>query len=326
MAEPIVEPIEGFALNNNKQEKRSNLFSKIGVVGCGRDGQMIVALAALAGIEVLFIEIEEARLNRAFMKIERFLDSQIETWGLTTSEKRATLSKITGSLDMTDLKDCEFVVECIRYDDETGERSTRLRQSVFKQLEDILSPEAVIATNATTVIISELSAALEYKSRCLSLHFMISHPEARIIEVVKGMYTSDEVYEKVKLFAQLIKFTPIEVSESNGLVAQRLLVVMLNEACQMLMENTADLEGIDKIFTLGFGQRVGVFRMADIIGIEKIVMLMEDMFNEYGDKRYKPSPILWRMYRSKHLGVSVNKGFYLYEGGKPIGPNPRFQK
>jgi 3-hydroxybutyryl-CoA dehydrogenase len=222
---------------------------------------------------------------------------------------------------MDDLKDCDFVIECIRYDDETGERSTKMRKEVFKNLEEALSPDAIIATNATTVIISELASDLKHKNRCISLHFMIGHPDAKIIEVVKGFFTSEEVLEKVLTFSRMIKHEAIIVHESNGFVGQRLLVVMLNEACQMLMENICDLESIDKMFQVGFGQRMGVFRLADIIGIEKIVMLMEDMFNEYGDKKYKPSSILWRLYRSKQLGLHSGKGFYIYDGTTPVRAN-----
>ena len=319
MAETIIESLENFGLS--KKDKKKALFSKIGLVGCGRDGQNIVALVASAGIEVVFVEVSEERIQYATKKIERILDNRIDNWGLTSSEKRAIMGRVNGSLVMTDLKDCDFVIECIRYDDETGERSTKMRKEVFKKLESILSPEAIIATNATTVIISELASELKYKNRCVSLHFMIGNPDAKILEVVKGFFTSDEVLTKILTFSKMIKHEAITIHESNGLVGQRLLVVMLNEACEMLMQNVCDLESIDKMVQIGFGQRQGVFRLADIIGIEKIVMLMEDMFNEYGDKKYKPSPILWRLYRSKQLGIHTGKGFYIYEGGIPVRAN-----
>ena len=319
MAETIIESLENFGLS--KKDKKRALFSKIGLVGCGRDGQNIVALVASSGIEVVFIEVSEERIQYATKKIERILDNRIDNWGLTSSEKKAIMGRVSGSLVMADLKECDFVIECIRYDDETGERSTKLRKEVFRDLESILAPEAIIATNATTVIISELASDLKYKNRCISLHFMIGNPDAKIIEVMKGFFTSDEVLDKVLTFAKMIKHEAITVHESNGLVGKRLLVIMLNEACEMLMQNVCDLESIDKMFQIGFGQRVGVFRLADIIGIEKIVMLMEDMFNEYGDKKYKPSPILWRLYRSKQLGIHNGKGFYIYEGGVPVRAN-----
>jgi len=319
MSETIIEQIEGFGLS--KKDRKKSLFSKIGVVGCGRDGRNIVRLTASAGLEVIFIEISQEKIDYSFEKIEKDLDTKIESWGLTPGEKRAIMGRITGSLDFEDLKDCDFVIECVRYDDITGERSTQLRKEAFKLLEKVLSPNAIIATNATTVIISELASELEHKERCISLHFPVAHPDAKILEIVKGIYTSEEVYNKVQAFAKLIKYETINVHESNGLVSLRIMVTLLNEACQMLMENVSSMESIDRLLEVVYGLRLGVFRMADIIGIEKLVALMEDMFNEYGDKKYKPSPILWRLYRSKQLGVSAGKGFYIYENGKPVEPN-----
>ena len=318
MAE-IKESIENFGLSI--KDKKKSLFSKIGVVGCGHDGRTIVSLTALSGMDVKFVEVSNDRIQEALADIEHGLDSKIENWGLTQTEKRSTMSRISGSLDYSDLRDCDFVIECIRYE-ANGERSTEMRKDVFKRLEAVLSPEAIIATNATTIIISELAAELKHKERCISLHFPISHTDARLLEVVAGTFTSQEVIDKVFLFANMIKFTPVLVHESSGLVSMRLMITMLNEACQILMENVASLEDIDKEFTIIYGQRYGIFEMADIIGIAKLVMLMEDMFHEYGDRKYKASPILWRLFRTKQTGVSAGKGFYTYdEKGKVIGVN-----
>jgi len=318
MAE-IKEPIENYGLS--KKDKKKSLFSKIGVVGCGRDGRYIVNLTASSGMEVVFVEISEERIQDALKEIEQSLDTKIDNWGLTQTEKRSTMGRIKGSLDYNDLKDCDFVIECIRYE-ANGERSTQLRKEVFKKLEEVLAPDAIIATNATTVIISELASDLRHKERCVSLHFPIGHTDARLLEVVNGTFTSKEVLDKVYLFAKLIKYTPIEVRESSGLVGMRLMAIMLNEACQMMMESLTSMENIDEEFTVIYGQRYGIFRLADILGIEKIVMLMEDMFNEYGDRKYKPSPILWRLYHSRQLGVATKRGFYIYdEAGQVIASN-----
>lgn len=318
MAE-IIEPIEEYGLST--KHKKKSLFSKIGVVGCGRDGRHIVSLIALSGMEVIFVEVSQERIQIAIKDIENRLDTKIENWGLTQSEKRATMARIKGSLNYQDLRDCDFVIECIRYDVD-GERSTELRKEVFRNLEQVLSPEAIISTNATTVIISELAADLKYKSRCISLHFPVSHTDARLLEIVRGTFTSEEAVRKVYYFANMIKHTAIQVHESSGLVSFRMMITMLNEACQIWMENIASIEDIDKEFTIIFGQRFGIFQLADILGIEKLVMLMEDMFHEYGDKKYKATPVLWKLFRSKQLGVSTKRGFYIYDdAGKIIGPN-----
>ncbi|MFV0469676.1 MAG: 3-hydroxyacyl-CoA dehydrogenase family protein [Dysgonomonas sp.] len=321
MAE-IKESLEKFSLG--KGAKKKSLFSKIGVVGCGRDGRSIVNQTALAGLEVVFIEITEEKIQDALREIESRLDTRIDNWGLTQSEKRSTMSRIKGSLDYNDLKDCDFVIECIRYE-ANGDRSTELRKEVFQKLESILAPDAIIATNATTVIISELAANLVHKERCVSLHFPIAHTDARLLEIVKGTFTSPEVMQKVLLFAKLIKFIPVEVQESSGLVSLRLMVIMLNEACLILMENLTSMENIDEEFQVIYGQRYGIFELADLIGLEKMVMLMEDMFNEYGDKKYKAPPILLRLYRSKQYGVRTRRGFYIYDdAGNKLKANDLF--
>ncbi|MDR2520711.1 MAG: 3-hydroxyacyl-CoA dehydrogenase family protein [Bacteroidales bacterium OttesenSCG-928-I14] len=319
MSKVLVGSIESFSLF--KKKKRKSLFSKIGVVGAGRDGRNIICLTSSSGLEVVFVEVSKKRVDFAFRKISDELDNKIENWGLTETEKRTILGRIKGSINYTDLKDCDFVIECIRYDDETGKRSTELRKNAFKKIEQVVRADAIIATNATTVIISELASELIHKGRCVSFHFPIAHADARILEVVKGMYTSEEVYNKILLFAKLINYKIIEVSESNGLVSLRLMVVLLNEACQMVLENASSMKNIDYLTEIVYGMRIGIFKMADTIGIEKIVPLMESMFDEYGDKKYKPSSLLWRLYRTQQLGMHSEKGFYIYENGKIVKPN-----
>jgi 3-hydroxybutyryl-CoA dehydrogenase len=319
MAETIIEPIEPFGLFS-KNRKRF-LFSRIGVVGAGRDGRNIIRLTSSAGLEVVFIEASQERIDFAVERIGEGLDSRIENWGLTPTEKKAIMGRIKGSLSYEDLKDCDLVIECIRYDNQTGVRDIDLRKQAFKQIEEAVSPEAIIATNTTTVIISELASELKHKERCVSLHFPINHFEAKMMEIVKSIYTSEEVYNKVLRLAKLIKYETINVHESNGLVGMRLMIVLLNEACQMVLENVAYMEAIDHLTEVVFGMRLGIFKMADIIGIEKIVRLMEDMFNEYGDKKYKPSPLIWRLYRTQQLGTRSDKGFFVYNEGKITGSN-----
>jgi len=321
MSETIIEPIEPFGLSF--KHKKKSLFSKIGVVGAGKEGRNIIRLTSSAGLEVTFIEINRERIDYCFKRISIGLDERIENWGLTPLEKRTILGRIKGSVNYSDLKDCDFVIECIRYDKIKG-RDTQLRKKAFEQIEQVVSPEAIIATNATSVIISELASGLKHKDRCVSLHFPIAHPDAKLLEVVKGAYTSEEVYRKVLLFAKLIKYETIDVHESNGLVNMRLIIVVLNEACQMVMENVAKMEDINRLMIVDFGMRLGIFQVADALGIEKIVDLMEDMFNEYGDKRYKPSPVIWRLLRTKQLGINTQRGFFIYENDKIVGPNPFF--
>jgi len=322
MSETINEPIESYGLSSKHRKK--TLFSKIGVVGAGKEGRNIIRLTSSAGIDVTFIEISQERIDFCFKRLSVGLDQRIENWGLTPSEKKTILGRIKGSVNYSELKDCDFVIECIRYEKEKG-RDTQMRKQAFEQIEKIVSPEAIIATNATTVVISELASGLKHKERCVSLHFPVAHPDAKLVEIVKGAFTSEEVYQKVLQFAKLIKYETIDVQESNGLVSKRLIIVLLNEACQLVMENIAKMEDINHLTIVDYGMRLGIFQLADIIGIEKLVDLMEDMFNEYGDKIYKPNPIIWRLYRTKHYGMHTGKGFFIYENDKIVGTNPVLQ-
>jgi 3-hydroxybutyryl-CoA dehydrogenase len=321
MSEIIIEPIEPFGLSFKHRKK--TLFSKIGVVGAGKEGRNIIRLTSTAGLEVIFIEISQERIDYCYERLSTGLDYRIENWGLTPLEKKTILGRIKGSVDYSDLQDCDFVIECIRYDKEKG-WDTPLRRQAFEKIEQVVSPEAIIATNATSVIISELASGLKHKDRCVSLHFPIAHTDAKLLEVVKGTYTSEEVYKKVLLFAKLIKYQTIDVHESNGLVSMRLVVVLLNEACQMVMEHIAKMEDINRLMIIDYGMRLGIFQIADIIGIDKLVDSMEDMFTEYGDKRYKPSPVIWQLLRTKQLGVQTKRGFFVYEDERIVRPNPFF--
>ncbi len=311
MAEIVVEPIEKYALSNKKREK--TLFSKIGVVGCGKEGQSIARIASWHGMEVVFIELSLEKIESAIQGISKELDQRIENWGLTVSEKRAIMSRIRGSLDYKDLAGCDFVIEAIRSDEKTGRRSIDQRKEVFKAIEAVVDRDAIIATNATTIVISELASELVYRDRCVSLHYFVTSSEAKIIEVVKGLYTTDDVYNKVCTFVKLINRDVIPVEESAGLISVRLYVTLLNEACQALMEGVAKMEDIDKTMVIGLGMRFGPFHMADIIGLNKVIKWMDNLFEEFGDSKYKAAPIIKRMVRAKRLGVQTGEGFYRYD-------------
>lgn len=314
------EPIENYGLSH--KDHQHTLFSKIGVVGCGKDGSIIATIAASRGMEVIFLEPTDEGINNAYSRIEKILDARVTNWGLTNSEKKAIQSRIRGTLNYADFEECDFVIETIRYDDNTGIRSIDRRKEVFKKLEAVLGKEAIIASNVSTIVVTELSNELHHPERCVGVHFLTNIPDSHIIEIVRGLYTSDATFEKVCRFAELLNYDYISVSESVGLVSLRMFLIMLNEACAIVMEGIATIADIDKTLRVGFGHRQGVFRTADQLGIEKIVPLMENLFREYGNMKYKPSPLLMRLYRAKHYGFRYAKGFYQYdENGKIIQIN-----
>jgi len=311
MAQEIIEAIERYGLS--KRNRKRTLFSRIGVVGCGREGSVIATTAALNGMEVIFLEPNEESIANAYTRIEGKLDKKISNWGLTDNEKKAILSRITGTSNYEDFSGCDFVIEAIRYTDKTGEKRIVQRKEVFKELERVLSTNAIIASNVTTVIVTDLASELVHTERCIGLHFLSNVPDSQIIEIVPGLNTSVETYDKVCQFARLINHQYIPVMESSGLVSIRLFLIQLNEACGILLEGISSVEDIDRVLTVGFGHRQGVFRTADQMGIEKIVRLLENLWDEYGSLKYKPSPIILRLFRAKHFGVSTNRGFYTYD-------------
>jgi len=311
MSEVIIEPIERYGLS--KRNRKRTLFSRIGVVGCGVEGSVIASTAALNGMEVVFLEPNEEKIQNAYSRIDAILDKKITNWGLTQGEKKAIIARIQGTTIYDDFQGCDFVIEAIRYDNNTGERQVAQRKRVFQNLEQVLDTDAIIASNVTTVVVTELASELEYQERCIGVHFMINTPGASILEIVNGLHTSQETFNKVSQFAKLINHEWVAVAESPGLVSLRLFLTQLNEACQILMEGIATVEEIDRVLTVGFGHNLGVFRTADNMGIEKIVKYLNNLFDEYGNIKYKPSPVLLRMFRAKNFGISTGKGFYLYD-------------
>ncbi|HKJ40807.1 MAG TPA: 3-hydroxyacyl-CoA dehydrogenase family protein [Sunxiuqinia sp.] len=308
-SEVIYEPIEEFGLIKKKVSR--SLFSEIGIVGCGIVGQNIARVASFYGIEVVFIEVSEDKIREAYRNIGKILDQRIEHWGLTESEKRAILSRIKGSLDYKDLAGCDFVVEAIRAVDRGGK--IKERKKIFRKIEEVVDRDCIIGTSSTTIIITELSSEMKHKDRCVSFHFSVSAREARMMEVVRSLYTSDETYAKVCQFVKLINRRIIPVEESAGLVSVRLFVVLLNEACEILMEGISSMDDIDATMKIGLGMRKGPFQVADKMGLDKIVRWMENIYSEFGDVHYKPSPYIKRLVRAKQLGVSTGKGFYEYD-------------
>ncbi len=309
MAKAKIEPIEKYGLS--KKDRPRTLFSKVGIVGCGSIGQSIARIISCRGIEVVFIELSEELIDQAIQSIENQLDRMIQRWGMTPAEKRSTLSRIRGTLSYKDLSDCDLVIEAIL--SKTRENSVGVRKDVFRKIEQHVSPQTIIATNSTTLVITELASELQHKERCVSLHFSTTSPESRTLEVARGLHTSDEVYSKVLTFGKLLSKVVIPVDESPGLISVRLLCVLINEACQILVESIASKEDIDLTFASSLSTRQGPFEMADRIGLDRVLRNMDNIYNEFGDIRYKANPLIKKLVRASHLGRKTGKGFYEYD-------------
>lgn len=309
MAEPIIESIEEFGLSKKKQS--SKLFSKVGIIGGGNDGQYMARVCSSYGIEVILVESLESEIGDSLSQIEAMMDSRIKNWGATEGEKRAVMSRIHGTTDMNNLKDCDLVIESMRTD--VKGRSLAKRKKLFEEIEKVVDKTCIIATNSVSVIVSDLSEDLVHKDRCISIHFMVNSTESRIVEITRGLYTSELVYDKVKQFVKMINRFVIPVEESVGFISVRIFTVILNEACEMVLEGVGDIDDVDQLMVVGYGMRFGPFTIADKMGLDKVGRWMENLFNEFGSPRFKPNPLLKRLLRQRRYGVKSCHGFFDYD-------------
>ncbi|HHN48198.1 MAG TPA: 3-hydroxyacyl-CoA dehydrogenase family protein, partial [Bacteroidales bacterium] len=299
-----------------KTVKPKKALQKVGLVGAGAMGQEIAILISQSGIEVAFIDISQERLEEIFARMNRLLDERINKWGLTNTEKKLILSRIKGSTDYKTISDCDIVLETVN----TKKKGTslELRQQIFRNIEEVVSDETVIASNTATLMISEVASVLKHPERAMGLHFFGSVNKVKIIEAVRSVYTDDKTVELISKFARMIGKKLIHVNESSGNVSTRMLVPIINEACEILMEGVATVDDIDEIMRETSGLQNGPFEMADIIGLDKVLKWMENLYTEFGEQKYKPSPIIKRLVRANLMGRRTHEGFYIYNDDKKV--------
>ena len=305
----MIESIENYGLSQKDRPK--NIFSKIGIVGCGMVGRAIALIVSQSGMDVTFIELNEERIKHSFKHLEESLDKQINHWGMTSSEKKVILSRIKGTFKYEDLEGCDLVIECLKSNSVT--QLYELRREVFKKIEEVVNERCIIATNSTAAVITELSTTLKVNNRCIGLHFLTSNPNAQVVEIVKGLHTAQDVYDDAFKFVKLIGKTPIHVEESPGLISIRILASFINEACEVLMEGVSSKENIDLTMKNYFGLVSGPFEFADKVGLDKLATWMEILYAEFGEMKYKTSPLIKRLVRANHLGRKTLQGFYSYD-------------
>lgn len=302
------EKLEDYGLSKDTRPK--TLFSKVGIVGAGNVGQNIARMVSSKGLDVIFLEVSQQKIDQAYAELAKELDRMIERWGMTNSEKLGILSRIKGTTEYRNFKGCDLVIEAVK--SSSREHSHNIRSEILKNIERHVDPETIIATNSSTQVITELTADLEHKNRCVSFHFLTPEADARIVEVVKGLYTSQKAYENTIKFANLIGKKVIPVKESPGIISTRLFVPFINEACELLMEGVGSMEDIDLTMKVGFGLPLGPFEMADKIGLDKILRWCENLYDEFGDLKYKSSPLLKKLVRANQFGRRTGRGFYEY--------------
>jgi 3-hydroxybutyryl-CoA dehydrogenase len=303
-----VEKLEDYGLS--KDNKPKTLFSRVGIIGAGSVGQNIARMVSSKGLDVIILDLTQEKIDQAFADMARELDRMIERWGMTNSEKLGILSRIKGTINYVDFKGCDIVIEAIK--SSSRDRTHDERSEILKKIEMNVDRDTIIATNSSTHVITELTADLIHKDRCLSFHFLTPEADARVVEIVKGLYTSQEAYDNAIKFANLIGKKVVPVKESPGIISTRLIVPFINEACEILMEGVGSMEDIDLTMKVGFGLPLGPFEMADKIGLDKILRWCENLYDEFGDLKYKASPILKKLVRANQWGRRTGRGFYEY--------------
>ena len=311
----MAESLEDYALTRKIQKKGS--LQKIGVVGCGEMGQEICRIVSQYGMDAIFIDVSEEKVKIIYENIVQQLDDAINGWGLTQSDKNVILSRIKGTTDYSELAECDLILETVN--SRKHGSNLELRKDVFKRIEAVVSPDAIITSNNSTLMISEIASVLQRPERAVGLHFMSPATTIKIVEIVKGIETSTKAYETVCKFAKLIDRKVITINESPGHISTRLIVTMINEACELHMEGVASVEAIDKIMKEGYGMQFWPFELADKIGLDKVVKWMDNLYQEYSIMKFKASPVIKRLVRANYHGKKSGRGFYRYENDKICG-------
>ena len=294
------------------QRKGEGSFQSVGVIGLGVMGQGIVETIANAGIEVIGIEKDDEALKAGIEGLSRTIDNEIKRWSKTASEKRAILSRVNGKTSLSDLKNCDIVIEAV-------DENFDLKKKVLLAFYAIGKPGAVFISNTATLSLSKLAESSPHPDKIIGMHFLNPVPQVALVEIVRAMKTSDETYELVKAFASRIGKTPVEVFEYPGFITTRTILPMLNEAMHLLMEGNAKAEAIDIAMRLGYGMQSGPLEMADTMGLDEVLMWMETLYHELGEPRFRPCPLLRRMVREGRLGKKNGEGFFRYnEDGKRL--------
>ncbi|MCS7194022.1 MAG: 3-hydroxybutyryl-CoA dehydrogenase [Meiothermus sp.] len=281
-------------------------IAKIGVVGAGQMGSGIAQVAAQAGYQVVLRDLEEGYLERALENIRRSLGKLLEKGRIDPGAHEVALGRIQTTLRLADLKDCDLVVEAI-----VEHEPTKLE--LFRELDGLVKPGAILASNTSSIPITRLAAVTRRPERFIGMHFMNPVPLMELVEVIRGHLTSDETTQAVLGVARRMGKTPVEVNDYPGFVSNRILLPMINEAIQCVMEGVATPEAIDQVMRLGMNHPMGPLTLADFIGLDTCLAIMEVLHRGLGDDKYRPSPLLRKMVEAGLLGRKSGRGFYRYD-------------
>jgi 3-hydroxybutyryl-CoA dehydrogenase len=283
-----------------------NTIKVVGVVGAGTMGNGIAHVFARNRFQVLLCEVEQRFLDRGLESIRKNLEREVGKGKLTAVEAEAALDAIRGTLQGSDLGVCDFVIEA------APERFA-LKQELFSELDSVLKPEVILASNTSSISITRLAAQTRRPERVIGMHFFNPVPVMKLVEVIRGLETTDETFAQVKALAEALGKSPVEVHDAPGFVSNRVLMPLLNEAMFAVMEGVATPEAIDQVFQLGMAHPMGPLKLADFIGLDVCLDIMRVLVEGLGDPKYRPCPLLVRMVDAGWLGRKSGRGFYRYD-------------
>lgn len=275
------------------------------VVGAGQMGSGIAQVCAQAGFSVKLNDMKEEAVERGLAAITKNLKRDIEKERKTEEEVQEILSRIEKSLDLTDAKDADIVIEA-------AVENMEVKHSIFKALDEAAPEHAILATNTSSLPITEIAAVTKRPEKVIGMHFMNPVPVMKLVEIIRGLATADSVYKSVEEMTVNLSKTPVEVNDFPGFVSNRILMPMINEAIYTLQEGVATKEAIDEVMKLGMNHPMGPLTLADFIGLDTCLYIMETLYEGFGDSKYRPSPLLRKYVAAGWHGKKAGRGFYDY--------------
>jgi len=277
----------------------------IGVVGSGTMGNGIAHVAARSGFKVILHDLGQRLLDQALSTIARNLDREIAKGKISGDDKKLTLSRIVSTQDSAPLAGTDFVIEAVTEDFET-------KAKVFQRLDTITRPDVILASNTSSISITKVASKTTRPDKVIGMHFMNPVPVMELVEIVRGLGTSDDTCQATKELAQSLGKTPVEVNDFPGFVSNRVLMPMINEAIYCVMEGVGGADAVDSVMKLGMNHPMGPLALADLIGLDVCLDIMEVLHTGLGDSKYWPCPLLRKMVDAGHLGRKSGQGFYKY--------------